>query len=98
MLQVSSGGGGGGGEAQAAGPGGDRAAICYAQRHHLYHHQTMSLPLASLSPAACSLPDASAAYLPLSASKPCHTHCTCWHKVGSITARLKWALLESMYI
>ncbi|XP_030282739.1 zinc finger CCHC domain-containing protein 14 isoform X1 [Sparus aurata] len=80
ILQVSSGGGGGGGEAQAAGPVGDRAAVCYAQRHHLYHHQTMSLPLASLSPAACSLPDASAAYLPLSACKPCHTHCTCWHK------------------
>ncbi|XP_044050898.1 zinc finger CCHC domain-containing protein 14 isoform X2 [Siniperca chuatsi] len=77
ILQVSS---GGGGEAQAAGPGGDRAAVCYAQPHHHYHHQTLSLPLASLSSSACSLPDASAAYLPLSACQPCQTHCTCWHK------------------
>ncbi|XP_035858600.1 zinc finger CCHC domain-containing protein 14 isoform X5 [Sander lucioperca] len=77
ILQVSR---GGGGEAQAAGPGGGRSAACYAQPHHHYHHQSVSLPLASLPPAACSLPDASAAYLPLSACQPCHTHCTCWHK------------------
>ncbi|XP_070686898.1 zinc finger CCHC domain-containing protein 14 [Pempheris klunzingeri] len=78
ILQVSSGGGGGGGggggEAQAGGAGGDRAAVCYTQPHLHYHHQTVSLPL------ACSLPDASAAYRPLSACQPCHTHCTCWHK------------------
>ncbi|XP_074488228.1 zinc finger CCHC domain-containing protein 14 [Sebastes fasciatus] len=79
ILQVSR-GGGGGEEAQAAGPGGDRAAACHSRPHHHYHHQTVSLPLASLFPAACSLPDASAAYLPLSACQPCHTHCTCWHK------------------
>ncbi|XP_054476053.1 zinc finger CCHC domain-containing protein 14 [Anoplopoma fimbria] len=77
ILQVSK----GGGEAQAAaGPGGDRAATCHPQPHHHYHHQTMSLPLASLSPAACSVLDTSAAYRPLSACQPCHTHCTCWHK------------------
>ncbi|KAM7413965.1 hypothetical protein PAMA_018992 [Pampus argenteus] len=81
ILQVSS--GGAGGEGQGAGPGGDRAAVCYAQTHHHYHHQTASLPLASLSPAACSLPDAGAAYLPLSACQLCHTHCTCWHKSQS---------------
>lgn len=80
LFQVSR-GGGGGGEAQAAGPGGDRAAACYTQPHHHYHHQTMPLPLASLSPAACSVLDASAAQLPLSSCQPCHTHCTCWHKV-----------------
>ncbi|XP_038561710.1 zinc finger CCHC domain-containing protein 14 [Micropterus salmoides] len=79
ILQVSS-GGGGGGEAQAAAPGGDRAAVCYAQPHNHYHHQTVSLPLASCSPVACSLPDASAAYLPLPACQPCQTHCTCCHK------------------
>ncbi|XP_039663905.1 zinc finger CCHC domain-containing protein 14 isoform X2 [Perca fluviatilis] len=77
ILQVRR---GGGGEAQAAGPGGGRSAACYAQPHHHYHHQSVSLPLASLPPAACSPPDASAAYLPLSACQPCHTHCTCWHK------------------
>ncbi|XP_022601916.1 zinc finger CCHC domain-containing protein 14 [Seriola dumerili] len=77
ILQVSS---GGAGEAQAVGPGGDRAAVCYTQPHHHFHPQTVSLPLASLSPAACSLPDASAAYLPLSACQPCHAHCTCWHR------------------
>lgn len=90
LLQVSSGGAGGGGEAQAGGPGGDRAAVGYAQPH--LHYQTMPLPLASLSPAACSLPDANAAYRPLSACQPCHTHCTCWHKVGSSTARVYWAM------
>ncbi|XP_071314020.1 zinc finger CCHC domain-containing protein 14 isoform X2 [Trachinotus anak] len=77
ILQVSS---GAAGEAQAVGPGGDRAAVCYAQPHHHCHHQNVSLPLASLSPAACSLPDASAAYLPLSACQPCYMHCTCWHR------------------
>ncbi|XP_053174586.1 zinc finger CCHC domain-containing protein 14 [Scomber japonicus] len=75
ILQVSR--GGAGGEGQGAGPGGDRAAVCYAQPHHRCHHQTVSLPL---SPAACSLPDASAAYLPLSSCQLCHTRCTCWHK------------------
>ncbi|KAA8590546.1 hypothetical protein FQN60_014480 [Etheostoma spectabile] len=50
------------------------------QPHYHYHHQSVSLPLASLPPAACSPPNAGAAYLPLSACHPCHTHCTCWHK------------------
>lgn len=82
LFQASS--GGGGGETQAAGPSGERAAICYAQPHHHYHRQSVSLPLSPLSPTACSLPDASAAYLPLSACQACLTHCTCWHKVGIV--------------
>ncbi|KAK2841875.1 hypothetical protein Q5P01_012075 [Channa striata] len=77
ILQVSS---GGGAEAQAAGPAGDRTAICYTQPQHHYHHQTTSLPLAQLSPAAGPPPDASTAYLPLPACHPCNTHCTCCHK------------------
>ncbi|XP_067356235.1 zinc finger CCHC domain-containing protein 14 isoform X1 [Channa argus] len=77
ILQVSS---GGGAEAQAAGPAGDRTAICYTHPQHQYHHQTTSLPPAQLSPAACSLSDASTTYLPLSACHLCNTHCICWHK------------------
>ncbi|XP_028264076.1 zinc finger CCHC domain-containing protein 14 isoform X2 [Parambassis ranga] len=65
ILQASS--GGGGVEVQTVGPGSDRAAFCYTQPHHHYHHQTVS-------PTAC---------LPLSACPPCHTHCTCWHKSQS---------------
>lgn len=95
MLQVSGGGGGGGEEAQAEGLGGDRAAVCYTQPNPHYHHQTVSLPLAS---AACSPSDASASYLPLSACQPCHTHCTCWHKVGSNTARAQWTVLVFIYM
>uniref|UniRef100_UPI0037E7CE78 zinc finger CCHC domain-containing protein 14 n=1 Tax=Semicossyphus pulcher TaxID=241346 RepID=UPI0037E7CE78 len=83
ILQVSSGGGGRGAEARAAGPSNDRSAICYTQLHHHDHDQPAPLPLASLSPTTCSLPDASASYLPLSACQPCHTHCTCWHKSQS---------------
>ncbi|KAF7660140.1 hypothetical protein LDENG_00287440 [Lucifuga dentata] len=73
VLQVS----GGGGEAQTAGPGGERTAVCYGQQHKHHHHQTACVPLASLSSAACILPDANATYLPLSA---CHTYCSCCHK------------------
>uniref|UniRef100_A0AAQ4S1M4 Zinc finger, CCHC domain containing 14 n=1 Tax=Gasterosteus aculeatus aculeatus TaxID=481459 RepID=A0AAQ4S1M4_GASAC len=57
VLQVSKGGGGGGADQSAAHP---------SQPHHHYHHHTVSLPLASLSPAACS--------------QACHTQCTCWRK------------------
>ncbi|XP_068169375.1 zinc finger CCHC domain-containing protein 14 isoform X2 [Antennarius striatus] len=64
----------------SVGGGEDRAAVCYAQPHHHCHHQTVSLPPASLSPATCLAPDAGAAYPPQSACQPCHTHCSCWHK------------------
>ncbi|XP_034734718.1 zinc finger CCHC domain-containing protein 14 isoform X1 [Etheostoma cragini] len=84
ILQVSR---GGGGEAQAVGPGGGRSAACCAQPHYHYHHQSVSLPLASLPPAPCSPPNAGAAYLPLSACHPCHTHCSCWHKSQTKEAR-----------
>lgn len=66
----------GGGGGPAAGPGCDRAAVCYAQPPH---HQTMSMPPASMSPTASSPPSASC--LPLSAYQPCSTLCTCWDKV-----------------
>ncbi|MEQ2159836.1 hypothetical protein GOODEAATRI_027384, partial [Goodea atripinnis] len=52
----------------AAEPGSDGAAVCYAQPHH---HQTISMPQASLPPSASTLPNASATYLPT----------CCWHKV-----------------
>ncbi|XP_029377951.1 zinc finger CCHC domain-containing protein 14 isoform X2 [Echeneis naucrates] len=81
ILQVRPVSSGGAGESHAAGPAGDRAAVSYVQPHHHYHRQTASLPLAAtLSPSACSLPDASAAYLPLSACQPCLSHCTCWQR------------------
>ncbi|KAM8892404.1 zinc finger CCHC domain-containing protein 14 [Spinachia spinachia] len=54
VLQVSKGG------------GDDRSATHPSQPHHHYHHQTVSLPLGSLSPAACS--------------QACPTQCTCWCK------------------
>nr|XP_040023941.1 zinc finger CCHC domain-containing protein 14-like isoform X3 [Gasterosteus aculeatus aculeatus] len=64
VLQVCKGGGGGGGG--ETGGGADQSAAHPSQPHHHYHHHTVSLPLASLSPAACS--------------QACHTQCTCWRK------------------
>ncbi|XP_041651098.1 zinc finger CCHC domain-containing protein 14 isoform X2 [Cheilinus undulatus] len=79
ILQVSS-EGARGAEASAAGPNNDKAAICYNQLHHHGHDKPASLPLASLPPTACSLPDPISSYLPLPVSQSCHIHCSCWHK------------------
>ncbi|XP_020499953.1 zinc finger CCHC domain-containing protein 14 isoform X1 [Labrus bergylta] len=78
ILQVSS-EAARGAETPAAGPSNDKAATCYTQPHHHDHNKPASLPLASLPPTSCSLPDASASYLPKPASQTCHTHCPCWH-------------------
>ncbi|XP_077425332.1 zinc finger CCHC domain-containing protein 14 isoform X2 [Vanacampus margaritifer] len=79
VLQVSY--GGAGVEGQEAGPCGHQVALSYTQLHHHYAQHSVSLPgPASLSPSGCSLPDTSAASLPVSAAQLCHSPCTCWHK------------------
>ncbi|KAM9375486.1 zinc finger CCHC domain-containing protein 14 [Pholidichthys leucotaenia] len=40
----------------------------------------MSVPLTSLTPTSCSVPNAGTPYLPLSVCQPCLSHCTCWNK------------------
>ncbi|XP_077372608.1 zinc finger CCHC domain-containing protein 14 isoform X2 [Festucalex cinctus] len=79
VLQVSY--GGAGAEGQGAGPCGHQVALSYTQLHHHYTQPSVSLPgPASLSPSGCSLPDASAASLPVSTAQLCYLPCTCWHK------------------
>ncbi|CAB1423001.1 unnamed protein product [Pleuronectes platessa] len=81
ILQVSS---GGSAEAPAVVPVGERAAT--GHHHQPLHHYpppSTSLPLASLAPAARSLPDASAPYLPPPACRPGLMHCTCGNRSQS---------------
>ncbi|XP_055365537.1 zinc finger CCHC domain-containing protein 14 isoform X2 [Betta splendens] len=71
ILQVSS--GEEGSDSQEAGTGGDHTPSCNAQPPSHPHPHPAPLPLGSV-------PNASSAYLPMSACHPCHTDCTCWHK------------------
>uniref|UniRef100_A0A3Q2E7I0 Zinc finger, CCHC domain containing 14 n=2 Tax=Cyprinodon variegatus TaxID=28743 RepID=A0A3Q2E7I0_CYPVA len=54
----------------AAEPSSDGAAVCSAQPHPPYHHQTISMQQASLPPSPSTLTNTSATYLPT----------CCWHK------------------
>ncbi|KAM9815804.1 zinc finger CCHC domain-containing protein 14 isoform X3 [Syngnathus typhle] len=79
VLQVSY--GEAGIDGKGAGPCDDQMALSYTQLHHHYTQHNVSLPgLATLSPSGCSLPDTSAASLPVSPAHLCHSPCTCWHK------------------
>uniref|UniRef100_A0A3Q2XYY0 Zinc finger, CCHC domain containing 14 n=1 Tax=Hippocampus comes TaxID=109280 RepID=A0A3Q2XYY0_HIPCM len=72
VLQVSY--GGAGVEVQGAGPGGDQVALSYTQLQRPFTQHTVSLPgPTSLFPSGCSLPDASAASLPVCAAQLCHS-------------------------
>ncbi|XP_061533475.1 zinc finger CCHC domain-containing protein 14 isoform X2 [Phycodurus eques] len=91
VLQVSY--GGAGIEGQGAGLCGEQMALAYTQLHHHYTQHSVSLPgLASLSPSGCSLPDATAASLPVPAAQLSHSPCTCWHKKQTSEAGTAHAL------